>query len=67
MCKQFDISNYSWYIDFKKENNYNISIEINKIHKFLVLKGGFHLHFLVFPFVYQFHSRIEALVDSSKE
>ena len=24
--------------------------------------GGFHLHLLVFPFVYQFHSRIEALV-----
>ena len=22
MCKQFDISNYSWYIAFKKENNY---------------------------------------------
>ena len=39
MCKQFDISHYSWYIAFKKENNYNISIEINKIQKFLVLKG----------------------------
>ena len=24
--------------------------------------SGFHLHLLVFPFVYQFHSRIEALV-----
>ena len=23
--------------------------------------GGFHLHILVFPFVYQFHSRIEAV------
>ena len=39
MCKQFDISHYSWYIAFKKENNDNISIEINKIQKFLVLKG----------------------------
>ena len=27
--------------------------------------GGFYLHFLVFPFVYQFNSRIEALVCSS--
>ena len=26
--------------------------------------GGFHLHLLVFPFVYQFPSRIEALVCS---
>ena len=29
--------------------------------------GGFHLHLLVLPFVYQFHSRIEALVCSSFE
>ena len=28
-------------------------------------KGGFHLYLLVFPFVYQFYSRIEALVSSS--
>ena len=27
--------------------------------------GGFHLHILVFPFVYQFNSRIVALVYSS--
>ena len=27
--------------------------------------GGFHLHLLVFTFVYQFNSRIEALVCSS--
>ena len=27
--------------------------------------GGFHLHLLVFPFVSQFHSRIEAVVCSS--
>ena len=27
--------------------------------------GGFHLHLLLFPFVYQFHSRTEALVCSS--
>ena len=27
--------------------------------------GGFHLHIFVFPFVYQFHSRIEVLVSSS--
>ena len=27
-------------------------------------KGGFHLHLLVFPFVYQFNSRIGALVHS---
>ena len=27
--------------------------------------GGFHLYLLVFPFVYQFYSRIEALVSSS--
>ena len=27
--------------------------------------GGFHLHLLVFPFVYQFHFRMEALVCSS--
>ena len=29
--------------------------------------GGFHLHLLVFPFIYQFHCRIEALVCSSFE
>ena len=28
-------------------------------------KGGFHLHLLVFPFVYQFNSRIGVLVHSS--
>ena len=27
--------------------------------------GGFHLHLLVFPFIYQFNSRIVALVCSS--
>ena len=27
--------------------------------------GGFHLHLLVFPFVYQFNSRIGVLVKSS--
>ena len=27
--------------------------------------GGFHLHLLVFPFVYQFNSRIGVLVSSS--
>ena len=27
--------------------------------------GGFHLHLLVFPFVYQFNSKIVALVYSS--
>ena len=27
--------------------------------------GGFHLHLLVFPFVYQFNSRIVAVVCSS--
>ena len=27
--------------------------------------GGFHLHLLVFPFVYHFNSRIAALVYSS--
>ena len=27
--------------------------------------GGFHLYLLVFPFIYQFYSRIEALVSSS--
>ena len=29
------------------------------------LNGGFHLYLLVFPFVYQFYSIIEALVSSS--
>ena len=33
-------------------------------HPFIYL-GGFHLHLLVFPFVYQFNSRIEVLVHSS--
>ena len=28
-------------------------------------KGGFHLHLLVFPFVYQFNFRIGVLVNSS--
>ena len=28
-------------------------------------KGGFHLHLFVFPFVYQFNSRIGVLVKSS--
>ena len=27
--------------------------------------GGFHLYLLVFPFIYHFYSRIEALVSSS--
>ena len=27
--------------------------------------GGFHLHLLVFPFVYQFNSRVGVLVNSS--
>ena len=30
-----------------------------------VMLGGFHLHLLVFPFVYQFNSRIGVLVHSS--
>ena len=29
------------------------------------VNGGFHLYLLVFPFVYQFYSIIEALVSSS--
>ena len=28
-------------------------------------QGGFHLHLLVFPFVYQFNSRIGVLVHTS--
>ena len=31
------------------------------------LSGGFRLHLLVFPFVYLFHSRIEASLDSRME
>ena len=27
--------------------------------------GGFHLHLLVFPFFYQFNSRIRVLINSS--
>ena len=35
------------------------------IAKFDCHEGGFHLHLLVFPFVYQFNSRIGVLVNSS--
>ena len=31
----------------------------------ITYNGGFHLHLLVFPFVYQFNSRIGVLVNSS--
>ena len=30
-----------------------------------VFYGGFHLHLLVFPFIYQFNSRIGIVVNSS--
>ena len=40
------------------------SNEILNMESFL---GGFHLDLLVFPFVYQFSSRIEVLVNSSFE
>ena len=33
--------------------------------KFFFNMGGFHLHILVFPYVYQFNSRIGVLVHSS--
>ena len=33
--------------------------------KFFFNMGGFHLHLLVFPFIYQFNSRIGVLVHSS--
>ena len=39
--------------------------KMNKMHRCaLSLCGGFPLYLLVFPFVYQFNSRIEALVCS---
>ena len=38
---------------------------ISKMSHLLPNLGGFHLHLLVFPFVYQFNSRIGVLVHSS--
>ena len=53
----------------RKEVNINIlAPDVNRTILRLpvpVERGGFHLHLLVFPFIYQFHSRIEALVSSS--
>ena len=48
----------STFVGFSRANVNYISI----LH---VEFGGFHLHLLVFPFVYQSNSRIVALVCSS--
>ena len=42
-------------------------IDLKLAGKFEFHKSGFHLHLLVFPFVYQFNSRIGVLVNSSFE
>ena len=44
--------------EFSEEEKFLIS-------HILLVYGGFHLHLLVFPFVYQFNSRIGVLVNSS--
>ena len=43
------------------------NFDINLLRRLVALidKGGFHLHLLVFPFFYQFDSRIGVLVQSS--
>ena len=44
--------------EFSEEEKFLIS-------HILLVYGGFHLHLLVFPFVYQFNSRMWVLVNSS--
>ena len=48
-----------------KENQDAFIVEVNNYAKENIALGGFHLHLLVFPFVYQFSSIIVALVHLS--
>jgi hypothetical protein len=50
-------------VSFTKE----AKISFLPIFRALFLVGFIYLHLLVFSFIYQFHSRIEALVSSSFE
>ena len=44
--------------------SYDLVTNMNAPNKYCVMRG-FHLHILIFPFVYQFNSRIGILVHSS--
>ena len=44
---------------------HNCKLDDRTVHFYMAVKGWFHLHLLVFPFVYQFNFRTEALVCSS--
>ena len=52
-----------WY--FYKIKIFYIDVRTSKFECYILHKGGFHLHLLVFPFVYQFNSRIRVLVHLS--
>jgi hypothetical protein len=52
----------SIFVTFLENMNFNLLEYLE-----LIFFGGFHLHLLVFPLVYQFNSRLEALVCSSFE
>ena len=56
-------SQVQWYLSFQKLIKYDYLIEI--LVELGPEYGGFHLHLLVFPFVYQFNSRIGGLDHSS--
>ena len=56
------------YLDRKLMGKYSPIFflkEKNIFSYFFFVLGGFHLHLLVFPLVYQFNSRIGVLVNSS--
>ena len=53
-------------ISFPRKNPKNYVLEPDVMF-WAGAKGGFHLHLLVFSFVYQFQSRIEALVSYMKK
>ena len=66
-----------WLYHFNTDSFYEIGFQVSAFpfrSSFLwflsqkvidLFYGGFHLHLLVFPFIYQFNYRIEALVCSS--
>ena len=49
----------------EKQTNQTYKVGLSRKSEELIVYGGFHLHLLVFPFVYQFNSSIGVLFHSS--
>ena len=57
--------NSGMYVVWQTPKVSSLAVHLNSFY-ILINKGGFHLHLLVFPFVYQFNSRIGVLNSDSK-